>query len=133
MHWISHGGGDKARQLEYSIGDALSQGADTLLTTGAVQSNHVRMSVAAARKLGLEVEVQLDDRVSDRPCEYHESGNPFLIKLMQAPIQNYPTGKDEADADDALEVRATQLRQAGKILTSSPYRPAINPMGHWAM
>jgi len=45
-------GGNKARQLEFYIGQALAEGADTLLTTGAVQSNHVRMTVAAARKLG---------------------------------------------------------------------------------
>ena len=49
-------GGNKSRQLEFYLGDALAKGADTLLTTGATQSNHVRMTVAAARKLGLDVE-----------------------------------------------------------------------------
>lgn len=56
-------GGNKARQLEFYLGDAVAKGADTILTTGAVQSNHVRMTIAATRKLGLEVEVQLEERV----------------------------------------------------------------------
>lgn len=47
------GGGNKSRQLEYLLGDALSQGADTLITHGAIQSNHVRQTAAAAAKLGL--------------------------------------------------------------------------------
>src|SRR5210317_1525018 len=57
-------GGNKSRQLEFYFGHARSLGADTLLTTGAVQSNHVRMTVAAARKTNMEVEVQLEHRVA---------------------------------------------------------------------
>ncbi len=56
-------GGNKSRQLEFYIGQALAQGADTLLTTGAVQSNHVRTTVAAARKMRRDVEVQHAHRV----------------------------------------------------------------------
>ncbi len=110
-------GGNKARQLEYYIGQALEQGADTLLTTGAVQSNHVRMTIAAARKLGLEVEVQMEERVSDRSPEYYESGNPMLMKLMDARIHHYPSGEDEDGADKALFERAEQLKQQG----ANPY------------
>ena len=83
-------GGNKSRQLEFYIGQALQQGADTLLTTGAVQSNHVRMTVAAARKMGLKVEVQLEHRVDREQPEYHQSGNPYLVKLMGAKIHYYP-------------------------------------------
>ncbi len=79
-------GGNKARQLEYYIGHAMSLGADTLLTTGAVQSNHARMTVAAARKMNMEVEVQLEHRVERDQVEYQKSGNPFLIRLMGAKI-----------------------------------------------
>jgi D-cysteine desulfhydrase/L-cysteate sulfo-lyase len=106
-------GGNKARQLEFYIGDALSKGADTLLTTGAIQSNHVRMTVAAARKLGLEVEVQLEKRVSGRQPQYYDSGNPMLMKLMGAKIHYYPVGEDEEGADKALHERAAQLKEAG--------------------
>lgn len=106
-------GGNKGRQLEFYIGHAVSKGADTLLTTGAVQSNHVRMTVAAARKLGLAVEVQLEQRVSGRQSAYYDSGNPFLLKLMGAKIHHYPVGEDEEGADQALYQRAEEIRQAG--------------------
>ena len=46
-------GGNKTRKLEYSMGEALARGADTIITVGAVQSNHVRQTAAAAAKLGL--------------------------------------------------------------------------------
>lgn len=110
-------GGNKARQLEYYVGQALAQGADTLLTTGAVQSNHVRMTIAAARKAGLEVEVQLEKRVEGRPVEYYQSGNPMLMRLMGAKIHDYPVGEDEEGADNALYERAAQLKKSG----ASPY------------
>lgn len=47
------GGGNKARKLEYLVADALAQGAQTLITTGAKQSNHARQTAAAAAKAGL--------------------------------------------------------------------------------
>ena len=43
-------GGNKLRKLEYVIGDALAKGVDTLVTTGGVQSNHMRQTVAAANR-----------------------------------------------------------------------------------
>ncbi|MEW6229524.1 MAG: pyridoxal-phosphate dependent enzyme, partial [Bacillota bacterium] len=46
-------GGNKVRKLEYLLGDALSQGADTVITTASVQSNFLRITAAACRKLGL--------------------------------------------------------------------------------
>jgi L-cysteate sulfo-lyase len=107
-------GGNKSRQLEYYIGHAKSLGADTLLTTGAVQSNHVRMTVAAARKMNMEVEVQLEHRVERDQVEYHESGNPFLVKLMGAKIHYYPVGEDEDGADQAVIERAEALKAEGK-------------------
>lgn len=122
-------GGNKARQLEFYIGDAVSKGADTLLTTGATQSNHVRMTVAAARKLGLEVEVQLEKRVEGRQPAYYESGNPFLIKLMGARIHFYPEGEDEAGADAAMEERAEALRAEGKNPYVIPLSGSHTPYG----
>lgn len=47
-------GGNKVRKLEYVLADALSQGADTLVTTGGIQSNHMRQTAAAAARLGLK-------------------------------------------------------------------------------
>lgn len=122
-------GGNKSRQLEFYIGQAQAQGADTLLTTGAVQSNHVRMTVAAARKMGLEVEVQLEHRVARDQPEYHQSGNPYLVKLMGAKIHYYPEGEDEAGADHALELRAAEIAKEGRKAYVIPLSNAHTPYG----
>ncbi len=122
-------GGNKTRQLEFYIGQALAEGADTLLTTGAVQSNHVRQTVAAARKLGLDVEVQLEERVEDHDPAYHHSGNPFLVRLMGAMIHHYPVGEDEEGADKAMYDRAETLRAAGKKPYVIPLSNAHLPWG----
>ena len=122
-------GGNKSRQLEYYIGHALSKGADTLLTTGAVQSNHVRMTVAAARKMNMDVEVQLEHRVDREQPEYHNSGNPFLVKLMGAKIHYYPVGEDEDGADQAMIDRAEVLKTEGKKPYVIPLSNARMPYG----
>jgi D-cysteine desulfhydrase family pyridoxal phosphate-dependent enzyme len=122
-------GGNKSRQLEFYIGQAMAQGADTLLTTGAVQSNHVRTTVAAARKMGLDVEVQLEHRVDREQPEYHNSGNPYLVRLMGARIHYYPVGEDEEGADKALEQRAAELTQEGKKAFVIPLSNAHTPYG----
>ena len=94
-------GGNKARQLEFYLGQAASKKADVILTTGAIQSNHVRMTVAGAHKLGMQCEVQLEERVSDRPIEYYHSGNPLLLSMMGVKVHKYPHGEDEQGADRA--------------------------------
>src|SRR5438132_13744867 len=75
------GGGNKARKLEYLCADALAVGADTLVTGGGRQSNHVRMTAAAANKLGLACTVVLGGGRPERP-----SGNLLLDELMGADI-----------------------------------------------
>lgn len=122
-------GGNKARQLEYYMGHAVAQGADTILTTGAIQSNHVRMSVAAARKLGLDVEVLLEHRVSGRKSEYYQSGNPFLIALMGAKIHYHENGEDEDGADNRLFEIADKLRKQGKKPYVIPLSENYTPYG----
>lgn len=122
-------GGNKTRQLEYYIGRAQSLGADTLLTTGAVQSNHVRMTVAAANKLGMDVEVQLEHRVDRDQVEYQQSGNPFLVKLMGAKIHYYSQGEDPEGADQAMTDRAEQLKAEGKKPYIIPLSNAAAPYG----
>lgn len=122
-------GGNKSRQLEFYIGQAVQQGADTLLTTGAIQSNHVRMTVAAARKMGLEVEVQLEHRVVRDQTEYHNSGNIYLVKLMGAKIHYYPEGEDEDGADKALEARAAEIAEEGGKAYVIPLSNAKTPYG----
>ena len=56
------GGGNKTRKLEFLVADALARGADTLITCGAVQSNHCRLTLAAAVKEGLNCRLVLEER-----------------------------------------------------------------------
>ncbi len=75
------GGGNKTRKLEFLVAEALSQGADTLVTCGAVQSNHCRLTLAAAVKEGLKCRLVLEERV---PGSYNPEagGNNFLFQLL---------------------------------------------------
>jgi len=75
------GGGNKTRKLEFLVADALAQGCDTLITVGAVQSNHCRLTLAAAVKEGLRCQLVLEERV---PGSYDPSasGNNFLYRLL---------------------------------------------------
>ena len=98
-------GGNKTRKLEFVVAEALRQGADTLITCGAVQSNHCRLTLSAAVKEGLKCRLILEERV---PGSYkpEASGNNFLYHLMGVEkIRVVPGGsnmlkemKDEAQA-----------------------------------
>jgi len=72
-------GGNKTRKLEFLVGDALKQGADTLVTAGAAQSNHCRQTAAAAAKAGLKCELILNGKKPDLP-----QGNLLLNHLFGA-------------------------------------------------
>jgi D-cysteine desulfhydrase family pyridoxal phosphate-dependent enzyme len=92
-------GGNKARKLEYLVADARAQGATTLITTGAVQSNHARMTAAAAAVAGMRCVLVLTS-TTDAPAV---SGNLLLDKLYGAAIRLVPSidpmlavGQDEA-------------------------------------
>ena len=76
-------GGNKTRKLEFLVADALKQGADTLITCGAVQSNHCRLTLAAAIKEKLACQLVLEERV---PNSYNRqaNGNNFLYNLLGA-------------------------------------------------
>ncbi len=107
-------GGNKARQLEFYFGQALAANADTVLITGAVQSNFVRSCAAAAAKLGMECHIQLEERVPKSDPLYRNSGNVLLNKLLGAHLTSYPEGEDEAGADAELERMAEEMRGQGK-------------------
>src|SRR4029079_15132164 len=72
-------GGNKARKLEFLVGQALQQGADTLVTLGAAQSNHCRQTAAAAAKAGLKCELILNGREPEL-----RNGNLLLNHLLGA-------------------------------------------------
>lgn len=106
-------GGNKSRQLEYYFGEAIQKGADTVLITGAVQSNFVRTCAAAARKLGLNCEVQLEDRVKNMPAGQEQKGNALLDRILGVKIHRFPVGEEENAADDNLDKIAEDLRGQG--------------------
>ena len=118
-------GGNKTRKLDFLMGDALARGADSIITQGAVQSNHVRQTSAAAAKLGLKCHVLLERRVPGVSTDYETTGNVFLDRLYGAEIEFRPAG---ADLNLACDEVADQLRQDG----AKPYvipGGGSNPIG----
>jgi L-cysteate sulfo-lyase len=105
------GGGNKLRKLEYLIGDALAQGCDTFVTTGARQSNHARLSAAAAARAGLACELVLTDTVSREDDTYRHNGNVLLDDLFGATVHRRAGG---VDALAVAEERVAALSAAGR-------------------
>ena len=126
-------GGNKARQLEYYFGAAHAMGADTVIITGAVQSNFLRMTAAAAAKLGMSCEIQHEERVSSMGADYHESGNVLLDRILGATIHHYPVGEDEAGADRALDEIAERCRAEGRkpyVIHLGMDHPPLGALGY---
>lgn len=104
------GGGNKTRKLEFLVADAFEKGADTLITCGAVQSNHCRLTLAAACKEGMPCHLVLEERV---PGSYNvkATGNNFLFRLMGvAGITVVPGGTNMVEA---MEKVAEDIRKQG--------------------
>ncbi len=104
-------GGNKTRKLEFLVAEALAQGADTLITCGAVQSNHCRLTLAAAVKEGLKCRLVLEERV---PGSYHPDagGNHFLYNLLGVEqIKVVPAG---SDLPEEMAAVAGELAAAGR-------------------
>ena len=113
------GGGNKTRKLEFLLGDAFEQGADTLVTQGAVQSNHVRQTAAAAAAHGLACEVILEERTGSKAHDYVANGNVLMDRLFGAGVRFVPGG---SDMPAELETTAAEVRARGG-------RPYIIPGG----
>ncbi len=107
------GGGNKTRKLEFLVADALIRGADTLITCGAVQSNHCRLTLAAAVKEGLKCRLVLEERV---PGSYNPEagGNNFLYRLLGVEdINVVPGGSDmPAAMQQVAEALSAENRKA---------------------
>lgn len=109
------GGGNKVRKLEWSCGAAVAEGADTLVTTGAAQSNHARLTAAAGARLGMAVVLVL---AGSPPSE--GSGNLALDGLFGARIVW------AGDVSEALDTVASQMAEQ---LRREGARPALIPFG----
>jgi D-cysteine desulfhydrase family pyridoxal phosphate-dependent enzyme len=99
------GGGNKTRKLELLVADALAQGADTLITTGAVQSNHCRQTAAAAACAGLACHLVLGGQPPAQP-----NGNLLLDRLLGAEL-HWTTRENRLSR---LEALAAERRAAGR-------------------
>ena len=87
-------GGNKTRKLEFLIADAIEKGAEMLVTQGAVQSNHVRQTAAAACKFGLDCHALLERRVPDRADDYETTGNVLFDQMFGTSLEFRPAGLD---------------------------------------
>ena len=105
------GGGNKTRKLEFLVADALAQGADTLITVGAVQSNHCRLTLAAAVREGLKCRLVLEQRVPDS-YDPQASGNNFLFDLLG--VEAVTVVKLGDDLQAAMEQVAADLAAEGR-------------------
>ena len=104
------GGGNKTRKLEFLLGAAFEQDADTLVTQGAVQSNHVRQTAAAAAAHGLACEIILEERTGSKATDYVGNGNVLLDRLFGATLRTVPGGTDMVAE---LEKTAAEVRARG--------------------
>ena len=113
------GGGNKTRKLEFLVADALKQGADTLITCGGVQSNHCRLTLAAAVKEGLQCRLVLSE-IDPGSYNPEAGGNVLLYHLLGVEkIKTVPWGTDLMG----------ELQSAAAEATADGRKPYIIPMG----
>lgn len=112
-------GGNKLRKLEFLAADALRQGVDTLVTAGAIQSNHVRQTAAVAAKLGLQCVALLENPIDTKAENYLTNGNRLLLDLFNV----------EVVMCDALHDPQLQLADLATRLEAQGFRPYVIPIG----
>ena len=101
-------GGNKTRKLEFLMAEALAEGADTIITQGATQSNHARQTAAFAAKLGLACHILLEDRTGSNDQNYNTNGNVLLDHLHGATTSRRAGGMDMAAEMVALAERVKE-------------------------
>ena len=124
-------GGNKTRKLEFLAADALAQGADTLITCGAPQSNHCRITLSAAIKEGLKARFVIEERV---PGSYKKEagGNNFMFELMGVEaITVVPGGSDMGAAMSKVAQDLASQGRKGYIIPGGGYN-AIGGLGYVA-
>lgn len=112
-------GGNKLRKLEFLAADALREGADVLVTAGAIQSNHVRQTAAVAAKLGLKCVALLENPIGTKAENYLTNGNRLMLDLFDV----------EIEMCDALHSPDQQLEEIAVRLEAQGFRPYVIPVG----
>ena len=124
-------GGNKTRKLEFLVADALAQGTDTLVTCGAPQSNHCRITLAAAVKEGLKCRFVIEERVPDS-YDVNASGNNFMFRLMGVEaITVVPGGSNMAAAMQKMADEVAALGRKAYIIPGGGSN-AIGGLGYVA-
>ncbi len=124
-------GGNKTRKLEFVIADALEKGCDTLITCGAVQSNHCRLTLAAAVKEGMKCRMVIEERV-EGTYDPDASGNNFLYRLLGVEkIKLVQKGSDEVLEMQKLAEEAAAEGRKPYIIDGSNASP-LSALGYVA-
>jgi len=110
-------GGNKTRKLEFLMAEAQAQGADMVMTQGAIQSNHARQTAAFAAKLGMSCHILLEDRTGSTEPNYNHNGNVFLDHLHGATAERRGPG---LDMNAEMEAVADKLRTSGRKVYTIP-------------
>jgi L-cysteate sulfo-lyase len=108
------GGGNKVRKLQYTCAQALAAGASTLITSGAAQSNHARLTASAAARLGLRSVLVLSGNAPDRPV-----GNLALDRLAGAEL--VWTDADPGRSHQEVERQARRVQDEGGVPYVIPF------------
>ncbi|MDT8378992.1 MAG: D-cysteine desulfhydrase [Desulfotignum sp.] len=119
------GGGNKTRKLDFCIADGIAQGADTIITCGAVQSNHCRLTLAWAVKEGMDCHLVLEERVKGS-YNADASGNNFLFQLMG--VKSITVVPGGSDMMKEMQKISDKLRAEGRTPYIIP-GGASNPVG----
>ena len=117
-------GGNKTRKLEFLMGEALAQGAEVVVTQGAVQTNHGRQTAAAASRLGMACEILLERRVREPEPGYDVQGNVLLDRMFDARLSFHEPG----DMNALALARTEELRRQGRKAYFIP-GGGSNPVG----
>lgn len=118
-------GGNKVRKLEFVLAEALAEGADTVVTAGAMQSNHSRQTAAAAARLGLKCHLLLWNMTGCRERAYLQNGNILLDRLHGATIHEL----SGAGATDPLTYLNGEVDKVTQQLREQGARPYAIPVG----
>lgn len=110
-------GGNKIRKLEFLLGDALANGVDTVITFGAVQTNHGRQTAAACARLGLRCELVLTDMVPRSGDAYERSGNMLLDRIYGARVHRCA---DQAETSEVYQRLLREAESEGRVVATFP-------------
>jgi 1-aminocyclopropane-1-carboxylate deaminase len=122
------GGGNKTRKLEFLVGDAKQLGADTLVTVGAIQSNHTRQTAAAARRAGMDCVLLHCSWTPDAGAYYRSAGNILLSSLLGAELYHDDAERPIEDTGP-LDELCEHVRSSGRIPYTVPAGASDHRLG----